>query len=240
MQANICPHLNKFKMSECRYDDFFSRLTEYEFKLENIYSSCGRLFGYEILLDFEKAEMSASTFHYKKSICDASAIECVINKLLAMKSNFSGRKLFVNFERLHLCHRQLLSKVAFLSKELSYNKVELVLEITERNECGSCEQIRNGLSYLKSAGVTLAVDDFDIYGGDYRVAEVLSGVYDYVKVEAPTTASQRCKFNKFASLNFMKNKKIIMERVECTTLLQGLAVPFGLQGYAYGRSAWPQ
>ncbi|MEL3925741.1 EAL domain-containing protein [Aeromonas enteropelogenes] len=243
MQTNICPHLDIYKIQTSRYGDVFSSLTRYDFKFERIVSASGALLGYEILLDFAKAKCSgdiACVAQYEKAIHDTSAIEFAISKLLKAKSTLRVNRLFLNFERMHLCHRQLLAKIALLSKELFVNNIELVLEITERDVCGNCEQIRYGLSFLKSAGVSLAVDDFDIYNGDFRVAEVLSGLYDYIKVEAPITAAQRTTFNKFATLSFLKEKKIIMERIENTAMLRGLVIPFGLQGYAYGRSSQPE
>jgi c-di-GMP-related signal transduction protein len=78
-------------------------------------------------------------------------------------------------------------------------------------------------------GVALAIDDFDIYGSDFRMSEVLAGMYDYIKIEMPINESQRELFNRF-SIDF-KIGKIILEKVEDIEEVNDLVKPFALQGF---------
>ncbi|WP_421249009.1 hypothetical protein [Aeromonas jandaei] len=235
-----CPCLDVKELLTQNYYDNFSSLKEYEFKYEKIVAANGSVVGYEILLDFEKAsEYESHMSQYEKSIYDASATEATINLLLSNKQAIVADRYFINFERMHLCNKILLKKIALLSKTLHTNNIELVLEITERNRCGSCTQISNGLNFLNEMDVSLAVDDFDIYSNteDFRMTEVLSGTYRYIKVEVPINEIQRRKFHYFSSRSDIPAKKIIIERIEHQHIIAGLKKAFAFQGYAYKNEA---
>ncbi|MFM4941596.1 EAL domain-containing protein [Aeromonas enteropelogenes] len=217
-------------------------LTKYYFKYERIVSPYGDNLGYEILLDFNKArnEMGDDVVQqYEKAINNGAALEFLIKTLIDNKRWIHAKRLFINIERVYLCNEQLLQKAVILAKNLHLKGIELVLEITERNPCGKCAKIDVGLQYLKSFGIALAADDFDIYSNDFRFGEVLSGVYDYIKIEVPTNESERKLFNDFILEISHMSKKVIIEKVEDPTLLNGLFTPFGIQGYAYGTKSPP-
>ncbi|MFH7527870.1 hypothetical protein AB2J21_21395, partial [Aeromonas sp. A3] len=76
----------------------------------------------------------------------------------------------------------------------------------------------------------------DIYGNDFRLGEVLSGFYDYIKIEMPSNDVERKMFNDFVLERSFSREKIILEKVEEPTMLNGLFTPFGVQGYGYGES----
>lgn len=218
-----------------RYRDVHSSLTSYEIKFEKIVSWHNDILGYEILLNFDHARKCGEGIlaEYKKGMLDLSVTEYTLSKLMCIDGfGFNSKRFFVNIERNHLCNVQLLRKAALVSKELFLNNIELVLEITERNPCGKCIKVLNGLHFLKNAGVSLAVDDYDIYNGDFRTPEVLAGVYDYIKIEMPMNEHERQCFNAF-SLQFAQQgrQRIILERVEYLDDVKPLVRPFGLQGY---------
>ncbi|WP_421247476.1 hypothetical protein [Aeromonas jandaei] len=231
-----CPILDVKELNAQSYYDNFSSLKEYEFKYEKIVATDGAIIGYEILLNFDKAKAYGDhVSQYQKSIYDTSATEAAISMLLSNRSIYGARRYFINFERMHLCNKILLRKIALLSKKLHANNIELVLEITERNVCGFCSQIDDGLEFLNDMNVSLAVDDFDIYSeeDDFRMPEVLSGIYQYIKIEVPLNEVQRRQFHHFSSRADISVRKIIVERIEHRNMIAGLAKSFGFQGYAY-------
>ncbi|WP_421187415.1 hypothetical protein [Aeromonas enteropelogenes] len=231
-----CPILDVKELNAQSYYDSFSSLKEYAFKYEKIVARDGAIIGYEILLNFDKARAYGDHIsQYQKSIHDTSATEAAINMLLSDWPVHGARRYFINFERMHLCNKILLKKIALLSKKLHSNNIELVLEITERNVCGFCSQIDDGLEFLNDMEVSLAVDDFDIYSeeDDFRMPEVLSGVYQYIKIEVPLNEVQRRRFHHFSSRTDISARKIIVERIEHKNMIVGLARLFGFQGYAY-------
>lgn len=229
--TNVFSCVNNERIKLVHYGDIFSSLTTYNIKLEDIVSCSGDVLGYEILLDFESAKKDGDWVlkEYKKSIYDTSAIDFTIKKIISNKMRLNVERIFLNFERMHLCNYLLLQRMVLFSKELFLRDIELVLEITERNECNNCQQIYFGLSFLKRMGVVLAIDDLDIYGNDFRMSEVLAGMYDYIKIEMPVNEHQRSQFNRF-SIDF-KIGKIILEKVADLEEMNGLVKPFGLQGF---------
>ncbi|MFM5429218.1 EAL domain-containing protein [Aeromonas veronii] len=235
--TNISISIDNIHNKNCPPSHFSS--TGYYFKFERIVSPYGGEVGCEILLDFIKAREvigGAVKKQYENAIANGFALEVLIKKLIDSKRAMHTPRLFINIERSYLCNENLLKKIAILDKRLHLNGVELVLEITERNQCGKCAHIDAGLQQLKDLGIALAADDFDIYNGDFRFNEVMSGVYDYIKIEAPTNKLDRKLFNNFIIKTLHLKKKIIIEKVEDSAVLNGLFTPFGIQGYAYGTS----
>ncbi|MFM5316185.1 EAL domain-containing protein [Aeromonas veronii] len=231
---NPCHCMDINSLKSMRYRDIYSSLTSYEIKFEKIVSWHNDILGYEILLDFDHARKNGEGLlaEYKKGMLDSSATEYTLSQLVRVGGmGFNPKRFFVNIERNHLCNPLLLRKAALVSKELFLNDIELVLEITERNPCGKCIKMLNGLRFLKDSGVSLAVDDYDIYNGDFRTPEVLAGVYDYIKIEMPMNEHERRCFNAFSLQFAQERQKIILERVEYLDDVKALVRPFGLQGY---------
>ncbi|MFH7524951.1 hypothetical protein AB2J22_03635 [Aeromonas sp. A5] len=238
--SNMCPMLKEHEQfHNTHLHDPFCSQVDYYFKCERIISPYGDEQGCEVLLDFKKAHEiigEYASFQYEKAIYNGSALEVLIEKLIGCYSALQMERLFVNVERSYLCNRPLLQRAVMLAKKLRLSGVELVLEITERNLCGKCPKIMSGLRYLKSFDIALAADDFDIYGNDFRLGEVLSGFYDYIKIEMPSNDVERKMFNDFVLERSSSREKIILEKVEDPTMLNGLFTPFGVQGYGYGES----
>lgn len=227
----LCVHIDNASLKTTSYGDIFSLLTYYEVKFEKIISWHGDLLGYEILLDFDFARRKGLLENYKKGILDMSVIQYTLSRLANSSVVFNPQRLFVNMERSHLCNPHLLHKVVLVSRQLFLNNVELVLEITESNPCLNCPRISKGLLFLKREGVSLAVDDYNIYDGDFRAPEVLAGIYDYIKIEMPINEREQRCFNLFSLQLEPLCRKIILERVECIEDVKTLVRPFGLQGY---------
>lgn len=226
--------MDKCALGSVRYRDVYSSLTSYEIKFEKIVSWYDDILGYEILLDFDHARKHGQNVlaEYKKGMLDSSVTEFTLSQLVRVGGmGFNPKRFFVNIERNHLCNPHLLRKAALVSKELFLNDVELVLEITERNPCGKCNRVLSGLRFLKDVGVSLAIDDYNIYNGDFRTPEVLSGMYDYIKIEMPMNEHEQQCFNSFSLRYAKEHQKIILERVENIDDVKELVRPFGLQGY---------
>lgn len=224
---------NPFNLDE--RDLILTSETVFFYKFQKIVSYHQNVIGYEILLDFAKAQslMSDGLIQYTKAINDGSALDYLLSML--MKGNLSvfSTKLFINVERMNLCNKILLRKINLAAKKLlKTNHVELVVEITERNPCGYCVDIMHGLVYLKRCNISLAVDDYDIYGDDFRKKEVNIGLYDFIKVIMPKSSNQAQIFNKFVS---NRGENVILEMVEEHDQLKQwqLSVAYGYQGFAY-------
>ncbi|WP_421226355.1 hypothetical protein [Aeromonas jandaei] len=206
------------------------------YRLQKIVSYQQGIIGYEVLLDFAKAQASIpdGLTTYKKAINDGSALNYLLTRLIKDNLKLFGSKLFINVERINLCNKTLLRKINLAAKSLlQTNQVELVVEITERNPCGYCANIMNGLVYLKRSEILLAADDFDIYGDDFRRNEVNIGLYDFIKVIMPKSVTEAMIFNRFVS---ERSEKIIVEMVEEHHALEQwkLSTAYGYQGFAYG------
>ncbi|HEH9404375.1 TPA: hypothetical protein SIA26_004580 [Aeromonas bestiarum] len=209
--------------------------TAFYYKLQKVVSYEQDVIGYEVLLDFEKAQalISDGLMLYTKAINDGSALDYLLSMLMKDNFSFFSTKIFINVERINLCNETLLRKINLAAKNLlKTNQVELVVEITERNPCGYCVDIMYGLVYLTRCKVLLAVDDFDIYGDDFRKKEINIGLYDFIKIIMPKSTAEAIVFNQFVST---RNEKIIVEMVEVHNHLEQweLNVVYGYQGFAY-------
>lgn len=213
-----------------------STLTEFNYRLQKIVSLQGDILGFEVLLDFQRAqnEINDGLAQYTSAINDGRSLDFLLNILLTKKPNYFSKRIFINVERMNLCNKTLLRKVAAAARKLCVDyDVELVVEITERNPCGDCADILHGLVFLKRNKVSLAADDFDIYGDDFREKEVDSGIYDYIKVDMPKSISQARKLNEFIC---NRRERVIVEMVERHEEIFNLGVSnraFGYQGFAY-------
>lgn len=209
--------------------------TVFHYRLQKIVSYQQHVIGYEVLLDFSKAHlgMQDGLVQYTKAINDGSALDYLLSKLINGDLKIFSTRLFINVERMNLCNKILLRKINLAAKKLlQTNQVEMVVEITERNPCGYCVDIMHGLVYLKRSNVLIAVDDFDIYGDDFRKKEVNIGLYNFIKVIMPKSSVEAAIFNDFVS---GRHEKIILEMVEEHYHIEQwkLCVAYGYQGFAY-------
>lgn len=216
-------------------DQIVSTSNHFYYRLQKIVAYDESVLGYEVLLDFSKVERNEDQLNhpYHKAINDGRALDFLLNIILTKPMNFFSKKLFINVERMNLCNKFLMRKMVAASNTLFLkNDVELVVEITERNQCGNCNDIVKGLNFLKRNTVSLAADDFDVYNGDFRDREVLMGFYDYIKVIMPTSSLEASMLNSFIT---SRKEDVIIEMVEDTNLLKKLNIEsvYGYQGYAY-------
>lgn len=213
-----------------------STLNQFYYRLQKIVSLQGENIGVEVLLDFQRAqnEMSDGLLQYTQAINDGRSLDFLLNILLTKEPKSFAKRIFINVERMNLCNKVLLRKIAAAARRLYVDyDLELVVEITERNPCGYCADILHGLVFLKNNKISLAADDFDVYGGDFRSKEVGIGLYDYIKVCMPTSIEQAKMLNEFIRL---RKEKVIIEMVERHEEIINLGVSnraFGYQGFAY-------
>ncbi|WP_080755627.1 EAL domain-containing protein [Aeromonas hydrophila] len=209
----------------------------FSLKIQNIVSPfTDDVIGGEILIDFND-EITSEFMSYDSSniyFMNGSALEYTLSYLYNQTySLLNGRKIFVNVERMNLCNSIVLRKILSLSRKMSqgYN-IELIIETTERNVCGACPRILTGLDFLRDKKISLAMDDYNIYNGDFRCNEINSGFYNYIKLEAPQTKHEINVLNKFIKST---HQNIIIEKIEDKDILERIDMKnvYGLQGYAF-------
>ncbi|MCE9789994.1 EAL domain-containing protein, partial [Shewanella chilikensis] len=151
--------------------------------------------------------------------------------------DFINDYIFINIERSHLCDNHLISEIIRLSFILKEYNSNLVVEVTERDHCGSCARIIEGIKLLRKSNIMLAIDDFDIYKND--LSDILynddtKDLFDIVKINIPEQYLI-ATLNKFVS---ECDKKIIVEMVETEEQLEqvkNISNIWGVQGYIYDR-----
>ncbi|MEZ8785365.1 hypothetical protein AB6D77_22135 [Vibrio splendidus] len=79
----------------------------------------------------------------------------------------------------------------------------------------------------------LAMNDFDIYSGDYRNEEFKQGIYSYVKIIAPKNEEEENKLALFRYQN--PSEKIIIENIANQSDLEFLEKikPTAVQGFFF-------
>jgi|GEM_PF-3295961 len=150
------------------------------------------------------------------------------------------QSVFLNLERHSLCDTELLSQIIEVSRHLAAKQRTLVIETTERRHCCECSALYRGLERLKCADVALAMDDYEV-NGDFREQELLSGLYDYVKVDNPFFnwfeggQSGRLTLAKIEKLQSQLDIKWVVEKVNSEFALERLkSVQFwGYQGFYF-------
>lgn len=217
---------------------------ELRFKYQNIFSTKisganniadkrGSIIGAELLLDFNyllERGISNTEINDIISLGEAAhgAIDCA--------SQFTSKNVvFINLERSNLCDVKILNRVITLNETLNFFGIKLVIEITERNYCGRCCRIIQGLTYLKSFDVKLACDDYNFIGHELGVYDVeLLLFYDYIKLEMPVGEADVNRMNEFTEY-YGSEKKIILEKIEVNEQLNNVNLDkvWGLQGFAY-------
>lgn len=226
------------------YENTRNLAVELRFKYQNIFSTKvnsansivdkqGSIIGAELLLDFNfLLGRGASHSEMNDIVCLGEAA----NGAIDCASHFMSKKVvFINLERSNLCDVRILKRVITLNERLNLVGVQLVVEITERNYCGRCCRIVQGLTYLKSCDVKLACDDYNFMGYELGVndAELLL-FYDYIKLEVPVGEADINRMNEFIEY-YGSDKKIILEKIEENEQLNNVNFDkiWGLQGFAY-------
>ncbi|MHA2799752.1 EAL domain-containing protein [Vibrio harveyi] len=200
------------------------------------------IIGFEFLINASKLSKEDSIMVMTEKISEPKFVTNLINTISFHVDNgnlkntkYSGKKFFINIERNNICDKYLLGELGRLSKNLGDINIELIIEITERNFCGECKKVKEGLDSLSIMGIPLAADDYDIYNGDFRDIEIVNGTYSYIKVKAPQTHVEKEKIIQFSSKLKKRKEKLIVENVETLTDLNILEAirPFGVQGFLF-------
>lgn len=215
------------------------------YKEQLIFSNSLSALGCEILIDFDSIQY-ASDFLSKFSNSDLktsiikydSMLSGVLNYCLENIERYilsSFRYIFINMEVSSLCNVSSLSLISYVQQKLFLHGIELVVEITERNNCKSCTRVFDGINYLVSNGIILAADDFDYIGSDFRLRGLKSLMYTFVKLEFPQNKSDEDKF--FNMIKFCNDLgvNVIIERIEDVLTIENPLFKniWGLQGFAF-------
>ncbi|MBO2656085.1 EAL domain-containing protein [Shewanella algae] len=187
------------------------------FKLQTIVNGYGSPIGYEVLLDFQYALENNQLMKYKTSVVYGESLLPCIQLLHNFFREGSNKELyvFINIERSNLCDVRAIKKIDDLSKYLKSVNVTLVVEITEREYCKDCCSAVDGLLYLSANKLLLAADDFNYIDDlDHRYEELLSGIYNIVKISVPLSKDEELCLSLFLNIIKSLDIKIIVERVE--------------------------
>ncbi|ASK68958.1 hypothetical protein CF168_08765 [Shewanella bicestrii] len=235
---------NCYILKSCLYESTRNLAVELRFKYQNIFSTkvngannlTGKresIVGVELLLDFNfLLERGVSHTEINDIISLGEAAHSAIDYASQLTSK---GVVFINLERSNLCDVKILNRVINLNKMLNTLGVQLVIEITERNYCGRCLRIIQGLTHLRSFDVKLACDDYNFIGHELGARDVeLLLYYDYIKLEMPVGEADVNRMNEFIKY-YGSDKKIILEKIEENEQLNNVDLDnvWGLQGFAY-------
>ncbi|RLQ17083.1 EAL domain-containing protein [Vibrio sp. SBT000027] len=212
---------------------------DYKIQEINCFSSYEPV-GYEVLINSSKLSESERKLVFSNDVKHPNSVrrmmKRVINTIINKKDTkekLSNKSLFINLERSNLCDYYLLSELKKASNVLKKNSINLVIEITERDTCPQCKRVSDGLKLLNIMDIPLAIDDFDIYSGDYRNEEFKQGIYSYIKIRTPKNEEEE---NKLALFRFQNpSEKIIIENVENQSDIDFLKniKPTAVQGFFF-------
>ncbi|MFB2732886.1 hypothetical protein [Shewanella mangrovisoli] len=235
---------NCYLLKSCLYEKTRNLAVELRFKYQNIFSTkvsstnnlAGKrenIVGAELLLDFNFL-LERGVSHTE--VNDIISLGEAANSAIDYASQLTSKGvIFINLERSNMCDVKILNRVITLNEILNTLGVQLVIEITERNYCGRCFRIIQGLTYLKSFDVKLACDDYNFIGHELGACDVeLLLYYDYIKLEMPVGEADVNRMNEFIKY-YGSDKKIILEKIEENEQLKNVNLDkiWGLQGFAY-------
>lgn len=208
------------------------------YKMQEINNISGENIGYEFLINTEELSDKEACEIYNESLPFPHGTKCFIRRLEHYieegRPELIGKNLFINLERSHLCDKFLLCDIVILFKKSAKKNVNIVIEITERDICGNCKEVKGGLEFLNRNGVPLALDDYDLDNVDFRFIELGSIFYSFIKVDFRSLLTHQIKLEKIIK----KHKfKLIIEHVESETERNWISLhapdTWALQGYLY-------
>lgn len=214
---------------------------QYEYKIQKIFSLSGLYVGGEVLIDRVRTKSTPIKSSHD-GLMFASLTKDLVERLNSVISTeafglgFKGGFIFVNIERSNLCDVNLIEMINRLNKNTLNAGFNLVIEITERNICGDCKEIIGGLERLKSKGILVAVDDYNLYDNDFRMCELDDGLYDIVKIRAPYNYSEFIILKEFIRV---RREKVVIEMVETKEIFNEIKsmsqFVWGVQGFYFDR-----
>ncbi|MDR9765493.1 hypothetical protein RJP56_05395 [Shewanella baltica] len=214
------------------------------YKEQLIFSNKLSALGCEILIDFDSVKYYTAFFSnvlmpdiqsdiikYDSFLHD-TLMYCMNNIDRYISSSF--RYIFINMEVSSLCNVSSLALINQTQQMLSINGMDLVVEITERNNCGNCARTYEGIEFLVNNGILLAADDFDYIENDFRARALRSLVYTFVKLEFPQNKDDEKKFYDIINSSKKLGINIIVERIEDKKSIEEPLFEdiWGLQGFA--------
>lgn len=214
-------------------------LNNFNYKLQNIYNLDGKHIGAELLLN--KGNLSECDFTFQLNSVMNNHV-CFINLLDRLevkvkndsrfRNEFYKKKIFVNIDACQLKIKNVLKKINEANKSLLQNNINLIIELTERIEDSDVNIIKKCLKWLTKRGIVTAVDDLNL-DYDCRLDLALDGDCEIVKLEWESGQVEKIKDY---ILKF-RNKKIILERVECLneviSELELIKEIWGIQGFHF-------
>ncbi|MGR5096664.1 hypothetical protein ACPV5O_25730 [Vibrio maritimus] len=229
-----------------RCEDNKVSFDDIRFKFQKVLDNKLNFVGMEILIDPQQLDERSTKQLYESAIFDKqfylNQLSC-INHFFLRGEFFSQMKsregyLFVNVERSVLCDSDIMLLLSQLNKTVNRFAFKLVIEITERQICIGCNLVQLAFKEIKEKGIYIAADDYDYIQGDFRLAELMSGLYDFVKVDCPRDELELGLLKKLTKSR-VRNKKIIIERVETLESLDYISEEefFGCQGFLFDRGS---
>lgn len=226
----------KVENSKISATSIYSRI---EFKTQQIRNVHGGVLGHEVLLSFDKLTSLETSYFFKKLIIDTYTTKVLVRKLNENieQLKFLSNYIFINVERTHLCDNHLIGEIIKLNGSFKKYDVTLVIEVTERDYCGACPRIIDGILSLKSSNIMLAIDDYDIYKDvhvDFLYEDKIISLFDIIKINIPDERSVS------TFKNFVSNcsQRVIVEMVETEAHLnyvKNRSDIWGIQGFIYDK-----
>ncbi|HDY8064182.1 TPA: EAL domain-containing protein [Vibrio vulnificus] len=206
------------------------------YKIQEMINLEGENIGYEVLIDAEGLSIIKADEIYNKSLMFPHSTQRLIRRLEQYinenEKEFYGKNLFINLERSHLCDKFLLCDIVILSRKSARKNVNIVIEITERNICGSCPEVETGINFLSKNKVLLALDDYELDKCDFRHKELEYDFYDFIKVSFSSLFNHIKELDEIITRH---NLKLIIEHIETESekkwILQHVPKTWAMQGY---------
>ncbi len=208
------------------------------YKIQEINNLNGESIGYEVLINAEGLSVKQADEIYNKSLMFPHSTQRLIRRLERYieenNKDLSGKSLFINLERSHLCDRFLLCDIVILSQKAAHKNVDIIIELTERNNCGECSEIKSAIEFLNRNKVLLALDDYELDEDDFRRSELDSYAYSFIKINFTMLHNNQ---EQLEELLKKYNLKLIVEYIEEEEnrdwVTKNIPETWALQGYLY-------
>ncbi len=128
-------------------------------------------------------------------------------------------RIFINIEQQTLCDQWSIARFIELNQSLKQSDCELVVEVTERMNCGLCHRLEEGLKLLKQANITLALDDYNLHPDElpFKLA-----YFDIIKMLNPPSNEFADFEDYLISDKEISHKEFIIESIEKQSQLDQL------------------